>query len=142
MGEGSGFLTYRSPQRRGINSTRGLDSLGTPADVRALFDSASIMTAGGLINDSILAIGWQNGRGPRAQDHLGFVSIDHKLGKHITGVPGWVLGIDSESVWIVRDQTADSNIVEAFTCQDSPIYTRRENPREFRFSYRPSSVTR
>jgi hypothetical protein len=104
-------------------SWRQLMPLSTPPqtlqEARNWADAASLITGGGLMNDSIFALGWHTGHGEGGEDHLAFIRFSRSSGVLVNGAPGWLLGVDGAEIWLLVHQDVDSNLIEKFRCQEA-----------------------
>ncbi len=89
----------------------------TLEDVRTWVEAGSVLTGGGLFGDSLLALGWRTGRDRFEQWHLGLLSLHLEKGLLLTHLPGPLLGINSQTVWLLRRQTAEANLLALYGCK-------------------------
>lgn len=89
----------------------------TPMEMKAWFDSASVLTAGGTVGPSTFVLAWHTGRGEGERDEMAVYDLPTRSGTRLTGVPGWVLGIDGQRLWIKGVALSESNRIEGYACQ-------------------------
>jgi hypothetical protein len=88
----------------------------TPAQIRAWIDSASVLTAGHVRRDGNLMLGVHTGDRESGKNYLTVIPLLGQTGSLLEDVPGWILGLAEDRVWIFEKPTSDSNAVSEYRC--------------------------
>lgn len=85
--------------------------------IRDALDGFSFVVAGGLSDDSTLALGWRvTTRDGDPQWVVGLIGLNSRQGVLLTDVPGWTMGFQGATLWLRTEELDVSNVVQSYSC--------------------------
>lgn len=93
----------------------------TPAEARARVGQASMLTGGGSIDDTTIALGWRQSQDDAAPRYLAIFSLGGAPGTVLDGVPGSVIDLAGSRVWVLLPEPDTSMTVRQYQCNWSHL---------------------